>query len=117
MRLAQLVAGWVDDDPAFERLAPVKFSTVCFRALPRRPGEDADKLNQALLDAVNASGEVFLSHTRLHDKFTIRMAIGNIRTDEKVVRRAWDLLKTNLDRLAGQWFVIPTSRSLRCSVS
>ncbi len=98
MRLAQLVSGWIDADPAFERLAPVRFSTVCFRALPA-DGENADKLNEALLNAVNATGEVFLSHTRLHDQFAIRMAIGNIRTDESVVRRAWELLKANLNQV------------------
>ncbi|MFB3902707.1 MAG: aspartate aminotransferase family protein [Acidobacteriota bacterium] len=98
MRLARLVAEWIDADPEFERLAPVRFSTVCFRALPR-DGEDAGKLNEALLNAVNASGQVFLSHTRLHEKFTIRMAIGNIRTGEQVVRRAWELLKTTLGQV------------------
>lgn len=98
MRLAQLVSGWIDADPAFERLAPVRFSTVCFRALPA-DGGNADKLNKALLNAVNASGEVFLSHTRLHGKFTIRMAIGNIRTDESIVRHAWELLKANLNQV------------------
>ena len=98
IRLAQLFSEWIDADPAFERMAPVKFSTVCFRALPAN-GEDADKLNEALLNAVNASGEIFLSHTRLHEKLTIRMAIGNIRTDESIIRRAWKLLKTNLERI------------------
>ncbi|RPJ57597.1 MAG: aminotransferase class V-fold PLP-dependent enzyme [Acidobacteria bacterium] len=98
MRLAQLVSGWIDEHPAFERLAPVRFSTVCFCAVPRE-GEDADKLNEALLNAVNATGELFLSHTRLHDRFTIRMAIGNIRTNEHVVRRAWELLKANLEKI------------------
>ncbi len=98
MRLAQLVSGWIDADPAFERLAPVRFSTVCFRALPA-DGGNADRLNEALLNAVNATGEVFLSHTRLHGKFTIRMAIGNIRTNESVVRRAWELLKANLNQV------------------
>jgi aromatic-L-amino-acid decarboxylase len=98
MRLAQLVAAWIDADSRFERLAPVRFSTVCFRAVPA-DGEDADRLNEALLNAVNASGEVFLSHTRLHDQFTIRMAIGNIRTDESIVHRAWESLKANLLRV------------------
>ena len=98
MRLAQLVSGWIDADPAFERLAPVRFSTVCFRALAA-DGGNADRLNEALLNAVNATGEVFLSHTRLHGRFTIRMAIGNIRTNESVVRRAWELLKANLNQV------------------
>jgi len=102
MRLARMFASWVEEDPAFELLAPVPFSTICFRALPTGNSDDGDRLNDALLSAVNATGEVFLSHTRLHNKFTIRMAIGNIRTDEKVVRRAWELLKANLDRLRGE---------------
>ncbi|HXK61397.1 MAG TPA: pyridoxal-dependent decarboxylase [Acidobacteriota bacterium] len=99
IRLAQLFRDWVKEDPAFELLAPVLFSTVCFRALPARPGQDPDQLNQNLLNAVNASGEVFLSHTRLHDRFAIRMAIGNIRTDERVVRQTWELLKKHLAAL------------------
>jgi aromatic-L-amino-acid/L-tryptophan decarboxylase len=95
MRLARLVAGWVDGDPRFERLAPVPFSTVCFRAVPPAV-RDADRDNEALLNAVNSTGEVFLSHTRLRGRFAIRMAIGNIRTDETHVTRAWELLKEKL---------------------
>jgi aromatic-L-amino-acid/L-tryptophan decarboxylase len=102
MRLARLFADWIDADPAFERLAPVPFSVVCFRARPPSLAGDAaalDVLNERLLDRVNASGEVFLSHTRLNGLFTIRLAIGHIRTAEAHVRRAYDLLKTELERL------------------
>jgi aromatic-L-amino-acid decarboxylase len=102
MRLARLFADWIDADPAFERLAPVPFSVVCFRARPPSLAGDAaalDVLNERLLDRVNASGEVFLSHTRLNGRFTIRLAIGHIRTAEAHVRRAYDLLKTELERL------------------
>ena len=53
---------------------------------------DLDELNTRLLDAVNRTGEVFLSHTRLRDRFTIRLAVGNIRTEERHVRRAFELL-------------------------
>jgi aromatic-L-amino-acid decarboxylase len=102
MRLARLFADWIDADPSFERLAPVPFSVVCFRARPPSLAEDAavlDDLNERLLDRVNASGEVFLSHTRLNGLFTIRLAIGHIRTAESHVRRAYDLLRTELSRL------------------
>jgi aromatic-L-amino-acid decarboxylase len=95
MRLARLFAGWVDDHPDFERLAPVPFSVVCFRAKPggREWSEEAlEPLNQAILDAVNQSGEAFLSHTKLDGRFALRLAIGNLRTTESHVRRAWDLL-------------------------
>lgn len=98
MRLARLFAHWIDTHPGFERLAPTPFSTVCFRALPRTDAEDANRLNEELLKAVNATGEVFLSHTRLHDKFTLRLAVGNIRTDEAWVRKAWQLLQAHLER-------------------
>jgi aromatic-L-amino-acid decarboxylase len=101
MRLAGLFAGWVDGDPDFERLAPVPFSVVCFRARPRgrELTEDAlESLNQAILDAVNQSGEVFLSHTKLDGRFALRMAIGNMRTTERHVRRAWELLRAELAR-------------------
>jgi aromatic-L-amino-acid decarboxylase len=92
--LAQRFAGWVDQDPGWERLAPVPFSTVCFRCRP--PGYDdaaLDSLNQRLLEGVNASGEVFLSHTRLRGRYALRLAVGNLRTTEAHVRRAWELLR------------------------
>ena len=93
MRLARLFAGWVDESPHFERLAPAPFSVVCFRALPGGAGEaEADALNERLIEAVNATGEVFLSHTRLNGRFTIRLAVGHVRTEERHVRRAWELL-------------------------
>ena len=97
IRLAQEFAGWIDETPEWERMAPAPFSTVCFRARPAGLDEAAlDRLNQAVLDNVNASGEAFLSHTRLHDKLTLRVAIGNIRTREEHVRRVWELLQTAL---------------------
>jgi aromatic-L-amino-acid decarboxylase len=103
IRLAGLFASWVDADPDFERLAPVPFSVVCFRARPRR-GEwtDAalDRLNESLVDAVNATGDVFLSHTRLAGRVVIRLAIGHIRTAERHVARAWELLRTHAARIA-----------------
>ena len=105
MRLARLFAEWVDADPDFERVAPVPFSVVCFRARPsqgERTETDLEKLNSDLLDAVNASGEVFLSHTKLDGRFVIRLAIGHIRTEEKHVRRAWELLKENASQLAAK---------------
>lgn len=99
IRLAQLFAGWVDAHPDFERLAPTPFSVVCFRARPRSgPSSDAelDALNEALMHRVNTAGDVFLSHTKLRGAFTIRVAIGNIRTTEAHVRRVWELLTGGL---------------------
>ncbi len=96
MRLARLFAGWVDADDDFERLAPVPFSVVCFRAKPTgRPWSNADleRLNASIIDALNASGEVFLGHTKLDDRYAIRLAIGHIRTTERHVTRAWELVR------------------------
>ena len=102
IRLAQLFSSWVDADPEFERLAPVPFSVVCFRARPSGgPTLDAelDAFNERLLDAVNATGDVFLSHTRLRGRFTLRLAVGHLRTEERHVARAWDLLKAHAAQL------------------
>jgi aromatic-L-amino-acid decarboxylase len=102
VRMAQQFARWVDDDPLFERMAPVPFSVVCFRARPNARMSDAqlDGFNAGLLDAVNAVGDVFLSHTRLNGRFVIRLAIGNVRTREQHIQRAWDLLREHTVRLA-----------------
>jgi aromatic-L-amino-acid decarboxylase len=101
MRLARLFASWVDADRSFERLAPVPFSVVCFRARPAGVDPAAlDDLNERLIERANATGEIFLSHTRLHGAFTIRLAIGHIRTAESHVRRAWEILKAELARLS-----------------
>jgi aromatic-L-amino-acid decarboxylase len=87
IRLAQVFAGWIDSDLHFERTAPAPFSVVCFRA------RETDEFNAALLDRLNATGEVFLSHTRLDSRFTLRLAIGNLHTTEQHVVRAWTLIK------------------------
>ena len=105
---ASRLAAWVDAEPDWERLAPVPFSTVCLRYRPpgyagREGDPDAaaalDDLNMHLIDAVNRTGDVFLSHTRLADRFTIRVAIGNIRTQERHVERVWELLRREAARL------------------
>jgi aromatic-L-amino-acid/L-tryptophan decarboxylase len=87
VRLARLFASWVDADSRFERVAPVPFSVVCFRL------RGADELSERLMERVNASGEIYLSHTRLDGRFVIRLAIGHYRTSEKHVARAWELLR------------------------
>ncbi len=101
IRLGQLVAQWIDAHPDFERLAPTPFSTVCFRACPRHlTGKELDDFNAALLEAVNATGRAYLSHTRLRDRYTLRMAIGNLRTTENHVQQTWELIQAQAARLA-----------------
>jgi aromatic-L-amino-acid decarboxylase len=96
LELAEAFASWVDADPDWERLAPVPFSTVCFRWNPPDRSLDEPELdtrNAEIMDTVNATGEIFLSHTKLRGRFTIRLAIGNLRTEERHVERAWTLLR------------------------
>jgi aromatic-L-amino-acid decarboxylase len=102
MRLGRLFAEWVDADPDWERIAPVPFSTVVFRHRPRAwaaADPRLNGLNERLLDAVNATGEVFLSHVVLDGRYAIRLAIGNIRTEERHVQRAWEILRAEALRL------------------
>lgn len=93
-------AEWVDLSPDFERLAPVPFSVVCFRAHPQRVSNEADldTLNERLMNQVNRRGKVYLSHTKLKGVFTLRLAIGNIRTTREYVKLAWDELNDVLAR-------------------
>ena len=92
IRLAALFEGWVRDEPGWEVTAPRPFSLVCFR----RDGSDEE--NEALLERVNATGEIFLSHTKLNGRYSLRLAVGNARTTEDDVRLAWDVLRREAAR-------------------
>jgi aromatic-L-amino-acid/L-tryptophan decarboxylase len=85
--LAALFENWVRDEPGWELCAPRPFSVVCFRS------DGADEENEAILERVNASGEIFISHTRLNGRYVLRLAVGNERTTEDDVRRAWYALR------------------------
>jgi aromatic-L-amino-acid decarboxylase len=87
VRLASLFEGWVRQEPGWEVTAPRHFSLVCFRFV------GSDEENERLLERVNDSGEVFLSHTRFADRYQLRLAVGNFRTTEEDVRVAWDVLR------------------------
>lgn len=93
IRLAQMLAGWMDESEGFRVLAPVHFSLVCFSYRPNEASDaEADEASKQMLERVNASGEFFLSHAVLGGRFAVRVAIGNLRTSEKHVRRLWHLL-------------------------
>lgn len=101
LRLAKLFARWVEADKSFELLAPVHFGTVCFRAHPEgmTEGEALNTLNEKLLNVLNGSREIFLSHTKLGSRYTLRMAIGHLRTRESHVRAAWELIQREFKAL------------------
>jgi aromatic-L-amino-acid/L-tryptophan decarboxylase len=102
LRLAGLFKGWVESDPCFELLAPVHFGLVCFRFNDGRPEAECDALNRRLLERINASGRVFLTHTTLRGKFTIRLVVGQRTTAERHVREAWDIIRSSAESLAGR---------------
>jgi aromatic-L-amino-acid/L-tryptophan decarboxylase len=80
-------AGWVQADPQFELAAPVTLGLICFR---HRGG---DAVNQKILDALNTSGRILFSHTRLDDKMTLRFSIGQTNTQQHHVEQAWQLIR------------------------
>jgi aromatic-L-amino-acid decarboxylase len=93
--LGQEFAGWVEEDPDFELVAPAPLNLVCFRLV------GSDERNRSLLDALNASGELLLSHTRLDGRFVLRMAIGGARTERRHTLRAWELIRAAVGTLPG----------------
>jgi len=88
VRLAWAFAGWVAADPRFELAAPVPLNLVCFRL--RKGGDDA---NRALLERLNASGKLYLTHTVLDGKYTLRLSVGGTLTEERHVTAAWGLIR------------------------
>jgi aromatic-L-amino-acid/L-tryptophan decarboxylase len=92
IRLAELFAGWVEETPGWELVAPRRFSLVVFRR------DGSDEANEDLLTRVNASGEIFITHTKLDGRYVLRLAVGNARTTEDDVRRAWEVLNEEATR-------------------
>jgi aromatic-L-amino-acid/L-tryptophan decarboxylase len=100
VRLAGIVAAWVDECDGFERTAPTPLSTVCLRAVfDGADEEETDRRNADLLEAVNASGRAYLSHTVLDGRYSLRIAVGNLRTTEDDIREVLDLLQREAARL------------------
>jgi aromatic-L-amino-acid decarboxylase len=92
LRLARLFKGWVEEHGSFELMAPVPLSLVCFRLNDGSNDEALDEKNRKLLDLVNATGKLFMTHTSLGGRFALRMAIGQRTTTEDHVRRAWSIV-------------------------
>jgi aromatic-L-amino-acid decarboxylase len=94
IRLAQMFKGWVEEHKHFELMAPVSLSLVCFRLNDGRNEEALDDLNRQLLESLNQTGKVFLTHTSLRGKYVLRLVIGSRTTEERHVKEAWELIKT-----------------------
>jgi aromatic-L-amino-acid/L-tryptophan decarboxylase len=97
--LARPFADWLRSQPEFEVMAPVPFATICFRAIPDGPPEWQDRFNEQLLADINADGRVFLSHTRLRGRYVLRASIGNLRTTQRHIDQAKQLITAAHRRL------------------
>jgi aromatic-L-amino-acid decarboxylase len=93
VRLAAAFEGWVAAEPDWEVCAPRAFSVVCFRAAVD------DDFNRSLLERVNATGELFISHCVLDGRYVLRLAIGQMNTSEADVRLAWEVIRREADTL------------------
>jgi len=97
--LAQEFKEWVEQSQDFELLAPVPLNTICFRFQPgKRSGNDLspkelERLNKALLDEVNRSGKIYMTHTILGDTFCLRLSIGQTQTQREHVVQAWEAIR------------------------
>ncbi len=101
-RLARELADWIDADPGFERIAPVPFSTVCFRAVVDGSPQEQNAYQERLMAAVNAAGPVFISHTKLNGHLVLRACIGNLRTTREHLVAAWELIRSTHARLLAE---------------
>ncbi|HYO90141.1 MAG TPA: pyridoxal-dependent decarboxylase, partial [Pyrinomonadaceae bacterium] len=99
LRLARLFASWLEADSRFELLAPVTMAVVCFRFVTRQndeeqaTDEELNNLNRQLVEAVNATGEAYLTHTLLGGRVAVRLAVGNVLTTERHLTRVFNLVK------------------------
>ena len=96
LELAQEFRSWIEEDPDFELLAPVHVNTVCFRFRPEgsRSGEKRlEALNRAIMDGINASGKIYITHTRLGGRFCLRLSIGQTNTRRDHVTGAWGIIR------------------------
>jgi aromatic-L-amino-acid/L-tryptophan decarboxylase len=98
VRLAQEFAGWVRGDSHFEIAAPALLNLVCFR-LRSRSHSNQDRANQFLMERLNASGDLFLTHTKLDGKFTLRLCVGQTNTQARHVERAWQRIVEETGKL------------------
>ena len=103
IRMAQQLAGEIRRQSGFELLAPVPLNTICFRYVPPGMTDPAaiDAFNAELLERLNATGSLYMTHTRLHGAFTIRMVIGQTNVQQRHVDRAWSLIRETAGALGG----------------
>jgi aromatic-L-amino-acid decarboxylase len=95
LRLAQLFARWIEEDPRFEISAPVMMGVVCFR-LKNPDGKAADQRNSETVAKVNGSGSAYLTQTKLRGRVVMRLGLGNLLTTEAHLHRVWEIIRAAL---------------------
>jgi aromatic-L-amino-acid/L-tryptophan decarboxylase len=99
-RMAKKLESWLAASDDWQMMAPVPFALVCFRAAPNGYAEeDLNALNEKLINAINASGQAYLSHTKLNGKYTLRLSIGSIRFEERHVDEIQKILTEFLNEV------------------
>ncbi|MGM0467139.1 MAG: pyridoxal phosphate-dependent decarboxylase family protein [Acidobacteriota bacterium] len=99
IKLAQFFKGQVEDSEHFELMAPVPLSLVCFRLNDGRSQDELDKINRKLLEEVNQTGKLHVTHTTLKGKYVIRMCIASRTTQEQDVKNAWKIIKEKAEQI------------------
>jgi aromatic-L-amino-acid decarboxylase len=110
VRMTNLLASWINADDRFELAAPVSMGVVCFRFVVPTPRDDAgpgsttpattdqlDNLNSEVVERINASGQAYLTQTKLRGRTVMRIGLGNVLTTEEHLRKAWQLIKEAAD--------------------
>jgi len=92
IRLANLLASWIKGDKRFELAAPVSMGVVCFRFIEADPAR-IDRLNSEIVEKINASGQAYLTQTKLRERTVMRIGLGNVVTTEQHLARAWEIIR------------------------
>jgi aromatic-L-amino-acid decarboxylase len=92
IRLANLFADWIKIDNRFELAAPVNMGVVCFRFIAANPVK-LDQLNGEIVERINASGDAYLTQTKLNGRTAMRIALGNVLTTEQHLSKAWQIIR------------------------
>lgn len=99
LALAQEFKQWIEESEDFELVAPVPLNTICFRLHPKKASrgdlssDELERLNKALMDEVNASGKIYITHTRLAGTYCLRLSVGQTQTGREHVVQAWEVLR------------------------
>lgn len=97
LNLSQQFKSWVEDSKQFELMAPVALNTICFRYKQNgKTQEELNEINEQLLEKINATGKVYLTHTKLNGWYTLRMVIGQTNVTQRHIHRAWELINQSL---------------------